>query len=162
MFVNYNSRPHHYFDDDFDFGFALNPKELMEEVYPRRYSQSPQYYQPQKKHQYHQRPLKRKQIQKDEEDCFKVHFDVSEFAPEELSVKTVDNVVVIEGKQEDKTDGDCVVSRQFVRKYPIPEGYDADTVRSSISTDGKRLTIKGLRLKESTNSAERVVQIHQH
>lgn len=169
MFVNVNRHPNYYFDDDYDFGFSLNPKDILEFVPETQYYRLPHNYQSQNyrqkqncRHPCQRRALKRKQESKaEEEEFFKVHFDVSEFSPEELSVKTVDNLVVIEGKHEEKEDGDCIVSRQFVRKCPIPDGCDPDTVRSSISTDGQRLTIRGSKFKESSNSTERVVQIQQ-
>ncbi|KAL5290816.1 CRYAB.2 family protein [Megaselia abdita] len=145
MFVN--------FLDEDDYSFALSPKDFFE-VTPVR-----MHYRSQKPRHHHQKTsMKRKQ----EEDTFKVYFDVSDFTPEELFVKTVDNVVVIEGKHEEKEDGNCLVSRQFLRKYPIPEGFDPETVRSSYSETGKVLTIRGTKMKSVEDSKERLIQIQQH
>ncbi|KAL5290808.1 CRYAB.2 family protein [Megaselia abdita] len=148
MFVNF-------FEED-DYAFALSPKDFFEVTPVRRHyrSQKP-------RHHHQQTQVKRKQ-EESEEDIFKVHFDVSDFTPEELLVKTVDNVVVIEGKHEEKEDGNCLVSRQFLRKYPIPEGFDPETVRSSYSETGKVLTIKGAKTKSVEDSKERLIQIQQH
>lgn len=142
MFVNIDR--HRMFDDE-DFGFGLSPKTFFE-VTPRR-----RFCDPHWQHSHHQQqshPQKEQHSPLKEEDTFQVHFDVGEYVPEELSVKTVDNVVVVEGKHEEKDDGGhCSVSRQFQRKYPIPAGFDAESVKSSLSADGKRLTVKGNKAK---------------
>lgn len=73
---------------------------------------------------------------------FKVTLDVKEFKASEVSVKTVDNVVVVECKHQEKEDGDFgVVSRHFIRKYNLPKDYDVTRVTSSLSADGI-LTVK--------------------
>ncbi|KAF4519162.1 hypothetical protein B566_EDAN008225 [Ephemera danica] len=57
---------------------------------------------------------------------FRVSLDVHQFAPAELSVRTHDKAVVIEGKHEEKPDEHGYVERHFVRRYLLPEEYDAD------------------------------------
>ncbi|XP_066594664.1 protein lethal(2)essential for life-like [Prorops nasuta] len=71
-----------------------------------------------------------------DKDIFKVILDVQQFKPEEVSVKVVDRVLVVEGKHEEKKDEHGTVSRQFVRKYILPDQVDVDKVTSSISSDG--------------------------
>lgn len=74
--------------------------------------------------------------------------DVSHFNPEEISVKMVDNAVVVSGKHEDKADTYGYVSRQFSRKYLLPADVEPEMVSSTLSADGI-LTIKvGLISKE--------------
>uniref|UniRef100_A0A1I8PRI2 SHSP domain-containing protein n=1 Tax=Stomoxys calcitrans TaxID=35570 RepID=A0A1I8PRI2_STOCA len=72
---------------------------------------------------------------------FQVSMNVKQFAPSELSVKTIDNCIVVEGRHDDKEDGHGVISRHFVRKYMLPKGYDPKDVLSTLSSDGI-LTVK--------------------
>ena len=72
---------------------------------------------------------------------FQVSMNVKQFAPNELSVKTIDNCIVVEGRHDDKEDGHGVISRHFVRKYMLPKGYDPNDVLSTLSSDGI-LTVK--------------------
>ncbi|KAK7866424.1 hypothetical protein R5R35_008951 [Gryllus longicercus] len=75
-------------------------------------------------------------------DGFKANLDVQQFQPEELSVRMVDDYVVVEGKHEERKDAHGFVSRQFQRRYKLPKDVDPDTVTSALSTDGV-LTIFG-------------------
>ncbi|XP_055385362.1 heat shock protein 27-like [Condylostylus longicornis] len=93
-------------------------------------------------------------------DGFQVHMDVQQFKPNEITVKTVDDYIVIEGKHEDRQDEHGYISRHFVRKYKLPKGYNSQQVVSSLSSDGV-LTIKAPLPKSIENSNERVVQIQQ-
>nr|pir actin polymerization inhibitor - turkey (fragments) [Meleagris gallopavo] len=69
-------------------------------------------------------------------DSWKVTLDVNHFAPEELVVKTKDNIVEITGKHEERQDEHGFISRCFTRKYTLPPGVEATAVRSSLSPDG--------------------------
>jgi hypothetical protein len=69
-------------------------------------------------------------------DGFQACVDVHHFEPSEITVKTVDNVIVIQGKHQERTDGHGTVERSFVRKYTLPAEYDQNTVRSTLSSDG--------------------------
>jgi len=73
---------------------------------------------------------------KADKDQFQVVLDVQQFAPEEINVKVVDKTVVVEGKHEEKRDEHGFVSRQFSRRYIIPEQCDIDQVSSKLSSDG--------------------------
>ena len=74
-------------------------------------------------------------IQSDK-DKFQVILDVQQFAPDEITVKTVDNSIIVEAKHEEKKDEHGFISRQFVRRYTLPEGHDVGNVQSSLSSDG--------------------------
>jgi crystallin alpha B len=89
---------------------------------------------------------------------FQVNLDVQQFKPNELTVKTVNDYVVVEGKHEERQDEHGFISRQFQRRYKIPADIDPDTVVSQLSSDGV-LTISAPKkaLPESAN--ERVVPI---
>ncbi|KAL7293666.1 protein lethal(2)essential for life-like [Trichogramma pretiosum] len=71
-----------------------------------------------------------------DKDKFQVIIDVQQFAPDEITVKTVDNSIVVEAKHEEKKDEHGYISRQFVRRYVLPEGHDIGNVQSSLSSDG--------------------------
>uniref|UniRef100_A0A0K8TTB5 Putative heat shock protein 23 n=1 Tax=Tabanus bromius TaxID=304241 RepID=A0A0K8TTB5_TABBR len=90
---------------------------------------------------------------------FQVSMDVQQFKPSELTVKTVDNNVVIEGKHEEREDQHGYISRQFVRRYALPKGYDPNTVTTTLSSDGV-LTVKAQQPKAMEGN-ERVIQIQQ-
>jgi len=72
----------------------------------------------------------------DERDTFKINLDVKQFKPEELSVKVADGFVVVEGNHEERQDEHGFVSRQFSRRYKLPDNVDPDVVTSSLSSDG--------------------------
>jgi crystallin, alpha B len=74
-------------------------------------------------------------------DGFQACVDVHHFQPSEVSVKTVDNTVVIEGKHEERDDVHGSIERHFVRKYVLPKDYDMNSIHSLLSSDGI-LTIK--------------------
>ncbi|KAH8410689.1 hypothetical protein KR222_005136, partial [Zaprionus bogoriensis] len=94
-------------------------------------------------------------------DGFQVCMDVAQFSPRELSVKVVDNSVVVEGKHEEREDDHGYISRHFVRRYALPKGYEPDRVMSSLSSDGV-LTINVPKPPAiEDKSKERVVQIQQ-
>lgn len=72
---------------------------------------------------------------------FHVSLDVKDFLPNEISVKTVDNALVIEAKHEEHKDGRGYSSRQFKRRYAIHRGFNMDDINTQLSSDGI-LTIK--------------------
>ncbi|XP_058796933.1 protein lethal(2)essential for life-like [Phymastichus coffea] len=71
-----------------------------------------------------------------DKDQFKVILDVQQFKPEEIEVQIVDKFIVVTAKHEEKKDEHGLISRQFVRRYEIPENVDPKNITSNISTDG--------------------------
>ncbi|XP_050546703.1 alpha-crystallin A chain-like [Daktulosphaira vitifoliae] len=67
---------------------------------------------------------------------FKVNLDVQQFKPDEVNVKVVDDYVVIDGKHEERSDEHGFISRQFTRRYKIPENVDPNAITSTLSSDG--------------------------
>jgi len=65
----------------------------------------------------------------------KLRFDVSQYSPEEIVVKTVDNKLLVQAKHEEQTDGKSVF-REYNREFLLPAGTDPDHIRSSLSKDG--------------------------
>lgn len=94
-----------------------------------------------------------------DKDKFQVTLDVQQFSPEEITVKTAANIVTVEAKHEEKQDEHGFISRQFVRRYVIPEGLDMEKVQSSLSSDGV-LTIS-VPNKVAAIAGEKVVPIQQ-
>ncbi|CAL1285302.1 unnamed protein product [Larinioides sclopetarius] len=96
---------------------------------------------------------------KNDPDQFKVMVNVSHFKPEEIEVRTNDNSVIIHAKHEEKIDEHGFVTREFMRRYVLPEGTEAENVNSSLSPNGI-LTIEApKKAVESTPSNERNVPI---
>lgn len=55
-----------------------------------------------------------------EKDKYQIILDVQQFTPSEITVKTTEKFIVVEGKHEEKQDEHGFVSRHFVRKYMLP------------------------------------------
>lgn len=89
------------------------------------------------------------------DNFFKFEVDVKEFTPEELSVKLVGNSVVVEAKHDEKEDGSGFVSRQFTRRFPIPEGYNLDLIKSTLSTQG----ILQIKIPKDNVYIERIIPV---
>uniref|UniRef100_A0A182JMA0 Uncharacterized protein n=1 Tax=Anopheles atroparvus TaxID=41427 RepID=A0A182JMA0_ANOAO len=65
-----------------------------------------------------------------------INLDVQQFTPHEITVKTVNNSVVVEGKHDERQDEHGYISRHFVRRYVLPDDHDPKDVLSSLSSDG--------------------------
>lgn len=94
-----------------------------------------------------------------DKNTFRVDLDVQQFAPEEIKVKVSDGYVTVEGSHEEKQDEHGFISRNFTRRYLVPEGFDVNGVASSLSTDGV-LTLTAPKLQIGGN-AERHIPITQ-
>ncbi|KAL1469227.1 hypothetical protein MTO96_004938 [Rhipicephalus appendiculatus] len=77
-------------------------------------------------------------------DKFAIRVDTRHFAPEEISVKTQDNCVIIHGKHEEKSDDrGCYVKREFTRRYVLPEDVDPPDRQVSPDSPGGLLGARG-------------------
>ncbi|CAG9109402.1 hypothetical protein JYU34_019826 [Plutella xylostella] len=142
---------------DQHFGLALTPQDFLAMAAPAP-QLSRDYYRPWR----HMAAALRdvgSNIKADK-DKFQVNLDVQHFAPEEISVKTADGYIIVEGKHEEKQDDHGFVSRQFTRRYALPEGCQAETVESRLSSDGV-LTIVAPRKVPDAVKGERAVPIAQ-
>ncbi|XP_068139839.1 heat shock protein 67B3 [Drosophila tropicalis] len=95
---------------------------------------------------------------KDNKGNFEVHLDVALFEPGELTVKLINDCLVVEGKHEEREDEHGHVTRHFVRRYPLPKEYDADAISSSLTEDGV-LTITVSPLLSKEEPQERIIPI---
>ncbi|KAJ6640737.1 Heat shock protein 26 [Pseudolycoriella hygida] len=94
-------------------------------------------------------------------DGFQVCLDVQLFAPNEISVKAVDNDIVVEAKHEERQDEHGYISRQFKRRYTLPKEFDIKDVTTQLSSDGV-LTIQAPpKAKAVDDDRVRVLQIQQ-
>lgn len=82
---------------------------------------------------------------------FQVSLDVQQFKPEELSVKVKEGSVVVEGKHEEKRDAHGFISRQFTRRYQLPETVDSKALQASLSSDGVLQLSVPLRMAQGVN-----------
>jgi len=67
--------------------------------------------------------------------CLKLRFDVSQYAPEEIVVKTVDNKLLVHAKHEEKSESKSVY-REYNREFLLPKGTNPEHIKSSLSKDG--------------------------
>lgn len=75
-------------------------------------------------------------IQEDgEEKKLKLRFDVAQYTPEEIVVKTVDNKLLVHAKHEEKSETKSVY-REYNREFLLPKGTNPELIRSSLSKDG--------------------------
>ncbi|XP_021944508.1 heat shock protein beta-1 isoform X2 [Folsomia candida] len=75
-------------------------------------------------------------IQEDGGDkTLKLRFDVSQYAPEEIVLKTIDNKLLVHAKHEEKSETKSVY-REYNREFLLPSGVNPELIRSSLSKDG--------------------------
>ncbi|XP_052871965.1 protein lethal(2)essential for life [Anopheles cruzii] len=95
-----------------------------------------------------------------DKERFQIILDVQQFMPEEITVKTMERCIVVEGKHEEKQDEHGFVSRHFTRRYMLPSGHDPNDVVSTLSSDGV-LTVTAPKKALPTPNPERSVPIQQ-
>lgn len=80
------------------------------------------------------------------DDPFKVMLNVKQFQPDQIVVKAVDGdkFIVVHCKHEEGVDAHGLVSREFTRRYKIPEDVESSKLTASISMNGV-LTIEAPR-----------------
>lgn len=151
-------QPHRLLDQN--FGLGLYPDQLATPSRLELYLQTPQrrpgYFRP-----WHEllrsNEAGTSTVQADK-DKFQVVLDVQQFEPNDIDVKVVDKFVIVTAKHEEKRDEHGWISRQFTRKYMIPDQCDLDQVSSKLSTDGV-LTIVAPRKDQPKVENERVIKI---
>lgn len=72
-----------------------------------------------------------------DQDKFQVEFAVQDYTPEELSIKTEGDVLIVLAKHETKAEsGQSFVSKQFEQRFSLPSGVKIEKIASSLSKDG--------------------------
>ncbi|KAB0797309.1 hypothetical protein PPYR_08303 [Photinus pyralis] len=89
---------------------------------------------------------------------FEINLNVQHFDANELTVKITGNAIIIEGNHDEKHDQHGSVSRQFKRKYLVPNGHNVNKATSVLSGDG--ILIVSIPRNESVVE-ERVIPILQ-
>jgi len=64
-----------------------------------------------------------------------LRFDCSNFKPEEIQVKTKDNVLYVHAKHEENTPNKKVF-REFTKQYTLPKTVDPANLKSILTKDG--------------------------
>lgn len=67
---------------------------------------------------------------------FQAFLDVSHFTPDEVTVRTVDNLLEVSARHPQRLDRHGFVSREFCRTYVLPADVDPWRVRAALSHDG--------------------------
>ena len=96
---------------------------------------------------------------RNDDNKFQVQLDVSHFKPEEITIKTVNNMIEIHGKHEERMDEHGWVSREFTRKYSLPEGCDSKRAFSNLTSSGLLIVETPKEAIEQRPANERVVPI---
>ena len=65
----------------------------------------------------------------------RLRFNVSEYQPEEIVLKTIDNKLQVHAKHEEKSENKSVY-REYNREFLLPKGTNPELIKSSLSTDG--------------------------
>ncbi|KAG9511255.1 Heat shock protein beta-1, partial [Fragariocoptes setiger] len=65
----------------------------------------------------------------------KLRFDVTQYDPSEIQVKTVDNRLQVQAKHEEIGDNRSCY-REYNREFVLPDGTDPELIKSSLSKDG--------------------------
>lgn len=82
---------------------------------------------------------------------FAVEIPLRDYKPEELSVKTEGNVLVILAKHETQTEtGASFVSKQFEQRFSLPSGVKPESIVSALSKDGT-LKVTAPRITSATS-----------
>lgn len=137
------------------FGLDMSPEDFLTDVFDRPVVRMRQYMRPWRNLNAAARDVG--STIKSDKDKFQVNLDVQHFDPEEISVKTSDGYVVVEGKHEERKDEHGYISRQFKRRYALPEGCNPETVESRLSSDGV-LTVTAPRVAGNDDRAVPITQ----
>ena len=71
-----------------------------------------------------------------ESEEFKISLDVSQFKPEELEVKVVDDFLVVHAKHEERCDEHGFIAREFKRRYILPKTCEQEKIASTLTPEG--------------------------
>lgn len=70
-----------------------------------------------------------------DQKALKLSFDVSQYRPEEVTVSTTNDKIVVRAKHEEKSQNKSVFM-EYHRELSLPKGTDPDSIDISISNDG--------------------------
>lgn len=93
-------------------------------------------------HGYYIRPRINKQLDRGTSEVtlndhkFQAFLDVCQFTPDEVAVRTVDNLLEVTAQHPQKADRHGFISREFTRTYVLPLDVDPLLVRAMVTHDG--------------------------
>ncbi|GIX76877.1 hypothetical protein CDAR_387221 [Caerostris darwini] len=88
---------------------------------------------------------------------FQVQLDTSNYQPDEINVKVVNDRLAISAKHEAKSDG-VYEYHEMTRSFDLPEGVDPESVTSRLTINGQ-LTIEAPMKPANESSTERVIPV---
>ncbi|XP_062539566.1 heat shock protein beta-1 isoform X1 [Armigeres subalbatus] len=100
------------------------------------------------------------QIEDGDNKVLKLRFDVSQYAPEEIVVKTVDNKLLVHAKHEEKSESKSVY-REYNREFLLPKGCNPELIKSSLSKDGV-LTVDAPLPLQALTAGETMIPVAHH
>ncbi|XP_077162480.1 heat shock protein beta-2 [Paroedura picta] len=112
---------------DQNFGEGISPGDIL----------APTLY-----HGYYIRPRINKQLDRGASEVtlndhkFQVFLDVCHFTPDEITIRTVDNLLEVTAQHPQKADRHGFVSREFTRTYILPLDADPLLVKATVTHDG--------------------------
>lgn len=154
---DFDSRPFKSRLSDQHFGTSLRKQDLLSSFANTHMSSAPRtgYYRPWGQNLTKQDSGSTINV---EQDKYQIILDIQQFTPNEVTVRTTDKFIIVEGKHEEKQDEHGFVSRHFTRKYMLPAGHQAEDVVSTLSSDGILTVVAPKRALPPPN-AERAVPI---
>jgi HSP20 family molecular chaperone IbpA len=68
------------------------------------------------------------------ENIYEIKLDIANFSQDDILIRVENNWIYVEGKSEEKQDefGIGFITRQFVRRFPLPEGVQLDKMYSEM------------------------------
>jgi HSP20 family molecular chaperone IbpA len=93
---------------------------------------------------------------------YQISLDVSEFKASEISVKVKDQEITVCAQHDERAEpsSSSFVSRQFTRRYILPDTFDPNTISSSV--DDSKLTIRAEKSTSGVIASDRYIPIHYH
>jgi HSP20 family molecular chaperone IbpA len=86
-------------------------------------------------------------------DKFQVQLELPGFAPEDFSLKTKDDIIIVEAVHESRNQEGATNSRKFTKEFKMPGGVVTDQLASTYSGTGI-LTVSAPRVIEAPEGAE--------
>merc|ERR1712165_543642 len=86
-------------------------------------------------------------------DKFMIQLELPGFSPEDFSLKTKDDIIIIEASHNTKTDDGSTDTRKFTKEFKMPSGVATDQLGSTYSGAGI-LTISAPRAIEAPEGAQ--------
>lgn len=82
-----------------------------------------------------------------------MRIDVSNYEPEELTVKTVSNTKIIVEAYKERQGVHTASARAFEKSYKLPVGIPLENLRARITPDGKQLILSAKRPAAASSDA---------